>query len=116
MKKISGFVLMHIGKQPVHSYITKEVIEKAIENRTFNSAPIVFEDGSAYAGEEVVGVVIPNTVRFDGEKVVADVLITEKFKKRTQYDSWSFQTNKDKSEFFYCSCELFTENDVKEVD
>lgn len=44
MEKISGFILMHVGRQSIHSYLTKEAIEKAIENKTFNFAPIIFED------------------------------------------------------------------------
>ena len=61
-----------------------------------------------FVREKVIGVVLPDTVNFDGLYVTGDVMLQEEFTNRTHFDNWCIEYDKDKRYFSYKSCELFS--------
>jgi len=103
---------------PVEEIITN-VIEESVVQRVFDNAPIVFnenqnfkdyrnnDDVEIYFKEKIVGVVLPNTVDFNGYSVTANVMLLEEFANRTHFDNWCIEYEKGDCYFKYNQCELF---------
>jgi hypothetical protein len=114
---------MEVGKTPNGLELDRETIELSIVHRVFDNAPIVFNENQnfkdyrdndnieKYFIEKVVGVIIPDTVDFNGYDVTADVMLLEKFANRTHFDNWCIEYEKDDSYFKYRQCELFDTNE-----
>lgn len=119
-KKVYGFRLMEVGKTQNDLELDKDVVEESVVYHTFDNAPILFNENqnfknyknddevNKYFAGKVIGVVIPDTVDFNGYDVTADVMLLEEFANRTHFDNWSISYEKGDSHFNYCHCELFS--------
>ena len=119
-KKVYGFELMRVGETQNNLVLDKKVIEESVSHCVFDYAPILFnknqnfknykndDEVNDYFVGKVVGVVISDTVKFDGHSVTADVALLEEFANRTHFDNWSISYEKGDSYFDYCHCELFS--------
>lgn len=115
--KIENFELMRVGITPNGLDITKELIDNLIERHEFDNAPVVFNSQQQFRDyrvddivrdfryDQCIGYVLRDTVRFDGVKVTATVMLDDSFANRTHYDNWCIQM--DGSECEYQHCELF---------
>ena len=122
-KKVYDFILMEVGKTQNNLELDKDVIEESVVHHVFDNAPIVFnekesfkdyrndEDVENYFIGKVIGVVIPDTVNFNGYDVTADVMLLEEFANRTHFDNWCINYEKGDSHFNYCHCELFSKDE-----
>ena len=115
--KIENFELMRVGITQNGLDITKELIEQLIERHEFDNAPVVFNSQQQFRDyrdddivrdfcyDQCIGYVLQDTVRFDGVKVTAAVMLDSSFLNRTHYDNWCIQMDGSKCE--YQHCELF---------
>lgn len=115
--KIENFELMRVGITPNGLDITKELIDNLIERHEFDNAPVVFNSQQQFRDyrvddivrdfryDQCIGYVLRDTVRFDGVKVTATVMLDDSFTNRTHYDNWCIQM--DGPECEYQHCELF---------
>ena len=122
-KKVYGFELMKVGKTQNTLELDEDIIEESIIHHVFDNAPIVFnesqkfkdyrnnDDVENFIKEKVIGVILPDTVDFDGFSVTADVMLQEEFANRTYFDNWCIEYDKDKCYFGYNSCELFSKEE-----
>lgn len=118
-KKVYDFELMKVGKTQNDLVLDEDVIEESVVNRVFDNAPIVFNDNQnfkdyrnnnevdIFTREKVIGVVLPDTVDFNGYSVTADVMLSEEFANRTHFDNWCIEYEKGDLYFNYGHCELF---------
>lgn len=119
--KVHGFELMRSGKTHNDYVVNEGDIEEAVIHHVFDGAPIVFNENQNFKDyrdndnfedfvkEKVVGVVLPDTVDFNGFEVTGDVMLQEDFADRTHFDNWCIEWDTDKRCYFnYCSCELFS--------
>lgn len=125
--KVYGFEILKVGKTQNSLVLSREVVEESVIHNVFDNAPIVFnenqnfkdyrnnDDVENFIKEKVIGVVLPDTVEFNGFKVTADVMLQEEFANRTHFDNWCIDYDKNKPYFYYQSCELFSkeEGEVK---
>lgn len=119
-KKVYDFELMRVGKTQNDLKLDEDVIELSVVHRVFDNAPIVFneneyfkdyrnsDDIENYFIGKVVGVVIPDTVDFNGYSVTADVMLLEEFANRTHFDNWCIECEEGDLYFKYNHCELFS--------
>lgn len=122
-KKVYEFELMRVGKTQNDLELDEDVIEESVVHRVFDNAPIVFndkeifkdyrnnDDVETFVREEVIGVVLPDTVDFNGYSVTADVMLLEEFASRTHFDNWCIKYEKGDCYFEYGHCELFSTNE-----
>ena len=122
-KKVYGFELMKVGKTQNTLELDEDIIEESVIHHVFDNALIVFnenqnfkdyrnnDDVEKFVREKVIGVVLPDTVDFDGLYVTADVMLQEEFANRTHFDNWCIEYDKDKCYFGYNSCELFSKEE-----
>lgn len=122
-KKVYGFELMKVGKTQNDLELDEDVIEESVVHRVFDNAPIVFnenqnfkdyrndDDIDNYFKGKVVGVILPDTVDFNGYWVSADVMLLEEFANRTHFDNWCITYEKGDCYFKYNQCELFGMNE-----
>lgn len=122
-KKIFDFALMKAGITQNGLEVGEDVIEEAVVHHVFDNAPIVFNENEEFKDyrdndvvnnfirQKVIGVVLPDTVDFDGLYVTGDVMLQEEFANRTHFDNWCIEFNEDKSSFRYDSCELFSKEE-----
>ena len=118
--KIPNFELMKKGTS-MNGRLTlnEDIIEESVIHNVFDNAPIIYNEHQTlkdYRDEEIVenfyrekciGVILPDTVDFNGFDVTGDVVLLEEFKNRTHFDNWYIEYDKDKPYFKYLSCELF---------
>lgn len=122
--KVNGFKLMKVGKTHNTLELDEDIIKESLIHHVFDNAPIVFNENKNFRDyrdnnvvekfikENVIGVILPGTVNFDGLYVTADVMLQEEFENRTQFDNWSIiMQEKDKCYFYYNSCELFSKGE-----
>lgn len=124
-EKVHGFQLMKVGRIENNSP-NKDIIEESIIHHVFDNAPIIYNQNEnfkdyrdnniveKYVRENVVGVILPNTVNFDGLYVTADVMLLKEFSNRTHFDNWGIEYEKGDCYFNFCFCELFSINEDKE--
>lgn len=122
-KKVYGFDLMKAGMTQNGLELREDIIEESIVHHAFDNAPIVFNENEAFKDyrdndvvdnfirQKVIGVVLPDTVDFDGLYVTGDVMLQEEFANRTHFDNWCIEFNEGKSSFRYDSCELFSKEE-----
>lgn len=122
-KKVYGFQLMKVGKTQNTLELDEDIIKESVIHHVFDNAPIVFnenqnfkdyrndKDVENFVREKVVGVILPDTVDFDGLYVTGDVMLQEEFANRTHFDNWCIEYDKDKCYFGYNSCELFSKEE-----
>lgn len=104
--------------------LDEDIIEESVIHHVFDNAPIVFNENQnfkdyrnndeveIFVREKVVGVILPDTVDFDGLYVTADVMLQEEFANRTHFDNWCIEYDKDKCCYFnYQNCELFSKEE-----
>lgn len=123
-KKVYGFELMRIGETQNDLVLDEDVIEESVIHHVFDNAPIVFnenqkfkdyrndDDIEIYFKEKVVGVVLPDTVDFNGYFVTADVMLLEEFANRSYFDNWCITYEKGDCYFKYNHCELFRKEET----
>ena len=122
--KVNGFKLMKVGKTHNTLELDEDIIKESLIHHVFDNAPIVFNENKNFRDyrdnnvvekfikENVIGVILPGTVNFDGLYVTADVMLQEEFENRTQFDNWSIiMYKKDDCYFYYNSCELFSKGE-----
>lgn len=121
--KVYGFELMKVGKTQNTLELNEDLIEESVIYHVFDNKPIVFNENQnfkdyrdddvveKYMREKVVGVILPDTVDFNGFSVTADVMLLEDFKDRTHFDNWCIQYDKDDCYFTYQCCELFSKEE-----
>lgn len=121
--KIQGFKIMKAGKTKNSFELSEDIIEESVIHQTFDNAPIVFnekqnfkdyrddDEVEKFIRKNVIGVVLPDTVSFNGVDVTADVMLQEEFANRTHFDNWCIDYDKDKPYFVYQSCELFNKDE-----
>ena len=119
-KKVYGFELMRVGETQSGLILDEDVIEESVIHHVFDNAPIVFNENQnfkdyrndndieKYFKGKVVGVILPDTVDFNGYDVTADVMLLEEFADRTHYDNWCIEYEKGDCYFRYNQCELFS--------
>ena len=122
-KKVCMFELMKVGKTQNGLELDREVIEESVANRVFDNAPIVLNDNQnfkdyrnnnevdIFTRKEIIGVILPDTVDFNGYSVTADVMLLEEFANRTHFDNWCIEYEKGDLYFKYGHCELFSTNE-----
>lgn len=121
--KVKDFVLMKIGKTANNFEVTIDMFFDSFHRGTFDCVPIVLNNNGEfkdyrndkvvadYFENKVIGVVIPDTVRLrNSEEMIADVLLLEKYKERTNFDNWYCSFDENGME--YLSCELFSDKEV----
>lgn len=110
MNKISNFKLMKLADGTI---MNQEIVENSISNKVFDNAPIILVDLQAtydmFNKEQVVGFVVPSTVKIDDGYAVADVILFDDIKNKTCYDNWMIRINDDHSCYLSYSCELYSE-------
>ena len=123
-KKIYGFILMKAGTTQNGLEVGTDIIKESIIHHEFDNAPIVFNENQSFKDyrdnvavdnfirQKVVGVVLPDTVDFDGIHVTGDVMLQEEFVNRTHFDNWCIEFDENKSSFRYNSCELFSKKET----
>lgn len=123
LKKVNVFRIMKVGKTQNELELSEDIIKESVIHHVFDNAPIVFNDKQsftdytdsdvveAFINTEVIGVILPDTVDFNGIDVTADVMLIEEFANRTHFDNWCINYDKNKLWFDFNSCELFSKDE-----
>lgn len=122
--KISNFKLMKIGKTNNDFELKENIVKQSIINHTFDNKPIIYnknqefnnyenkKETKNFINEKIIGLILTNTVNFDGLYVTADIILYDNnFSKRTHFDNWLINYDNENSCFEFESCELFSETE-----
>lgn len=105
--KIPNFELMKKGTTMNGLTLNEDIIEESVIHNVFDNAPIIYNEHQTlkdYRDEEIVenfyrekciGVILPDTVDFNGFDVIGDVMLLEEFKNRTHFDNWYIEYDKE---------------------
>ena len=117
---IENFILMHIKNTENGLAITKEMAEKSYQS--FNGVPVILVDKSikrdyliddTYINDRVIGVIVDDSARIEGDTILGTVCIWEKYSPepctKTQYDNWCISLYEDSTKFTVDAIELFKE-------
>lgn len=100
--RVNNFVLMRLDMNMKY----RQMVRKSLDEGAFDNVPIKKEtDVSGYYS--VIGFVVKGTAKFDGEKVVADVMMEDGKTNKTEYDSWGIRVKDDGNSFECYECILY---------